>query len=440
MSRCAARSGLSTGLLLTALLALACGSVEPGGGDGDGDGGAGTVPDAGGGRGGPDAAPDAAASCQPSTTICADDSEVVCDAAGRVASLTACPIGCHPDGERCLDVDPSNGLGLYLDEAAVAPDVVLGDGAVIRADDGQVVDGDGSALAIPTWLLAASDGGAPVRVLVVASLATGDLVISGSPAVAIISAGDVLVAGQIQVRAGRNSDEDDACAGKAGDACLTGGGGGGFGQRGGDGGALRAAGGDLVAGGDGAASSGAADLQPLRGGCAGGAFGGVGGGDGGGALQVVSRTAIVVRGSIAANGSGGSLTGPLACSRLGIGGGGSGGGILLEAPRVELSAPAALVANGGGGGCRDAQGEDGASSESGAPAGQCDDPDGDGGGGGARGGSAGGGLSGSAEGGAGGGGGGGAGRIRVNSAFDGFAVESGAVVSPAATVGPLGTR
>jgi hypothetical protein len=423
-----------------ALLTLACGEVEPAGG---GDGGAGALPD-GGATGDPDGAPnavpDGAPSCQPSTTICENDQEVVCDASGRVASVTACAIGCHPEGARCNDVDPSNGLAVYLDDAAGAPDLVLGDGATINADDGQIVDGDGTALAVPTFLLDAPDGGAPVRVLVVASLVTGNLVISGTPAVALISAGDVLAAGNIEVTAGRLSNEDDACAGQPGDTCLAGGGGGGFGGRGGDGGAFRNADGDLVAGGDGAASSGSADLQPLRGGCEGGAFGTTAGRDGGGALQIVSRTAIVVQGSIAANGQGGGQVLSPLCGRIGIGGGGSGGGILLEAPRVELAAAGALVANGGAGGCRGARGEDGGVSETGAAAGQCDDPDGDGGRGGALEGSAESGLTGSAAGGAGGGGGGGAGRIRVNCAFDSFAVARGAIVSPAATVGTLGTR
>jgi len=424
------------GPFLAVLLVVgACGSVEPGGRDAGG-------PDSGPGGGGDDGGPDAsgAETCEPDTAVCADDRTVVCDASGTVTSMAACPVGCHPDGDRCNDIDPSNGLGAHLDDAAAAPDLVLTDGAVIDADDGQITDGDGSPLAVPTALVDGASGGVPVRVLIVASLRTGDLVIAGSPALAVVSAGDVLVEGTITVQSGRILDENPTCAGARGDTCLAGGGGGGFGGRGGDGGSFRSAAGELVAGGEGASSSGAVDLQPLRGGCEGGAFGGTGGGEGGGAVQIVSRTAIVLRGAIAASGaSGRSFAGGL-CGRSGIGGAGSGGAILLEAPRVEVAGSAALVANGGSGGCKDSRGQDGPISEDGAPITDCDSPDGDGGRGGARNGGAGNGISGAAGGGAGGGGGGGAGRIRVNTAFDRFVVEPGAIVSPAPSVGAIATR
>ena len=176
-------------------------------------------------------------------------------------------------------------------------------------------------------------------------------------------------------------------------------------------------------------------LVPLAGGSA-GASCGYGGSGGGGAIQIVAGTGITVGmfGAINAGGGGGTAN----C----WGGGASGGAILLEAPSIVIDGT--LAANGGGGsavGTAAPNGDDGASNDQpaagGAPGGS---------------GSAATAIDGSDgeyladAGGANGAGGGGAGRIRLNSST-GAATINGTVSpsldsadggTPCATQGTLG--
>jgi hypothetical protein len=184
-----------------------------------------------------------------------------------------------------------------------------------------------------------------------------------------------------------------------------GGGGGGFGGTGGDGGTASGA------GGAGGGPCGDATLAPLIGGSGGGggagsSSGGRGGGGGGGALQLVSRTLVMIEPTAKMHASGGDGSG----SGHGGGGGGAGGAILLEAPIVI--AMGIVEVNGGLGGA--------------APSGA--------GGSGASGGSMIGG-SGSTGSGAGGGGGGGGGRIRINGA--GVMCPTGSDPSGSCTTGAM---
>jgi hypothetical protein len=60
---------------------------------------------------------DAAPACVADTIVC-DDAQGVyteCDATGTVVRQMTCPLGCAPDVEKCLDIDPYNGLAMYLD-------------------------------------------------------------------------------------------------------------------------------------------------------------------------------------------------------------------------------------------------------------------------------------------------------------------------------------
>jgi hypothetical protein len=380
--------------------------------------------------------------CEPETTECRQGQEVVCGASGTVVELRACALGCTSDGARCRDVDPSNGLGEYLDRAAQEEPLVLTDGAMITTDDGQVIDGDGIPRAVASVLLDAPEGGVPVRVFMVRRLTLGGASITGTPAVAFVVHEDAEISGHVLLRSGRFTDASPCHGGASSSFCHGGLGGGGFGSWGGTGGSGRNSEGTLVSGSTGGSQAGNSTLEPLRGGCHGGA--GKGGVRGGGALQLVSRTGIRVHGLDAildANGGGGgALRGGFGCGPdMQASGGGSGGAILLEAPRVDVVA-GAVVANGGGGGCYTSDGSPGQVSGDPASGAECLSPHGSGGNGAASTATSQGGFNAPATSGKGGGGGGGRGRIRINTLVNGFAPEGGAIVSPQPSVGAIRTR
>ena len=377
--------------------------------------------------------------CEPDTTECRQDQEVVCGPSGTVVELQACALGCTADAARCREVEPSNGLGEYLDQAAMEEALVLTDGAVITTGNGQVIDGNGTPRAVASVLLDAPADGVAVRVFMVRRLRLGDTTITGIPAVAFVVHEDAEITGHVRIEAGRFTEES-TCHGGAGAPCLGGLGGGGFGGLGGGGGSGRANG-ESISGSQGGTLSGNAELEPLRGGCHGGS--GKGRTSAGGALQLVSRTAVSFHGADAildANGSAGQPSNTPACFMIDqSAGGGSGGAILLESPRIEVIG-GALVANGGGGACRTSAGTPGQISPDQAPGGDCAAPHADGGRGGSREGSSERGYNATQDGGAGGGGGGGAGRIRINTLSEGFAPVDGAIVSPQPSLGAIRTR
>lgn len=375
-----------------------------------------------------------ACTCEPGTQSCADDIASVCGDNG-LATLEPCALGCFDDA-RCAELDASNRLTQFIDEAAAGPDLVLTDGTIIDTNDQEIIV-DGLPINVtPVRLEAPPDeGGIPVLVFAVSSLSiTGDVITQGQPALAFVSDGDITVNGIIRAQAGPGID--GRSTGGGADPCSTdppmqslgGQGGGGFGGRGGDGGSV-----DDAQGGMGGAIVGNPEIVPLRGGGTNASVQ-----PAGGAIQLVSRTRIAFTdgGAINAGGNGGSDNNS---------GGGAGGGILLEAPVVVLSgAASALAANGGGGGC--GTGTTTQSAEAGRldaqrAAGCMSSDRGDGGRGGAGttpNGTVGESLSGCALGG--GAGGGGVGRIRINNAAGDFAPEDGAIISPPATSGPVGTR
>ena len=212
--------------------------------------------------------------------------------------------------------------------------------------------------------------------------------VQGSRAVAIVSAGDVLIEGVIDVSGGKAACPAShfRCAGPGGAAGGlswnpgdTGGGpGGGTGgdgdgvgtgdEMGGGGGSHQGKGGrggndtvhPTVKGGVGGPTYSA--TNPACGGSGGGGGGagtgfthgsdGSTGGGGGGALLLGSLTSITIQSDNAGinAGGGGGQCDKLASYDDGGGGGGSGGTVTLEAPAIDLSSGAAVAANGGGGG------------------------------------------------------------------------------------------
>jgi len=316
---------------------------------------------------------------------------------------------------------------------------VLTDGTIIDTDDQEIVV-DGLPINVtPVLLEAPADpGGIKVLVFAVSSLTiTGEVITQGRPALAFVSDGDIVVNGIVRSLAGPGTDGtgggDNLVVCDPGPPAfghISGRGGGGFGGRGGKGGDISGgptggAGGDIV---------GSPEIVPLRGGGQDPSFLGAGG-----ALQLVSRTRIELADGGAINAGG--LAG--LDNRTG---GSAGGGILLEAPVVVVSgATSALAANGGGGGCGG-----GDLITRSAEAGRLDaqralgcasDDSGDGGRGGA--GDTPNGLPGEDYAGCGvvaGQGGGGVGRIRVNNRAGDFAAADGAIISPPASLGQVGTR
>jgi hypothetical protein len=240
---------------------------------------------------------------------------------------------------RCTDVDPANGLAKFLDMGSAQPDLNLGDAATINTDTGDVTVGS-TQISVGTDVEPQLNG-PNIRVLYVRGLTAGNVAVTGKYALAIVGSSELKIQGVLSVSAtpnvpGAGAYIDGGCQGTS---ALTappvnaygGHAGGGFGGVGGAGGSAKNVSG-ARAGGIGGNATGNASLVPLRGGCDGAISP-----NGGGAIQLVSRTQIVVSGAVAANGAAGR-------------GGGSGGGILLEAPVVEVSG--SVVANGGAGiGC-----------------------------------------------------------------------------------------
>jgi hypothetical protein len=306
--------------------------------------------------------------CTPNTTTCSNDATIVCDSTGHPTFTDCRNFGCWDSaggvagdtGDRCADLDPSNGLASFLDMAM--PDSMnLSDGATINTDTGVIVD-NGLAVMPQSFVVAQAGTAVEIRAFTAKNLVLRNTTVSGARALAFVVDGSVQVLGQVALAAdhstkaaGSTSDPTrcDAGLGTWDDyapGIATGAGGGGYATAGGDGGAMPSNGLTAAVGGSAIDSN----LQPLVGGCSGGANAAAGGG--GGAIQLVSRTSITVAvmgGSIGKIhvGGGGAPALDIPYSTVGGGGGGSGGSVLLEAPLIVLSGTGAIIAaNGGGGG------------------------------------------------------------------------------------------
>jgi hypothetical protein len=310
--------------------------------------------------------PDAELGCVPNQIICDDatDRYTECDGDGVVTRVMECPLGCSDSVEKCLDVDPSNGVAMYLDQAATdadAPDLALGAGSTIDTNTGIVFDGS-TSVDVPSIDIGDH------RVFMVKSLTiNGATKVTGADGIIVVSDGDVAITALLDVSAdaqttgpGGGPGTCDGADASSGAGASGGAGGGGNGDPGGTGGTGNNGTGP---GGPGGSAITNVDLDPLRGGCEGGqgTFEGStctsGFGAGGGALQMVSRSVIALSGDgvIDASGGGGTPARPgvgtcTSTSARGGGGGGAGGSILLEAPQVTFSGPAVVVSTKGGGG------------------------------------------------------------------------------------------
>jgi hypothetical protein len=395
--------------------------------------------------------------CMPGDSVCAAGAVATCGANGVPSAPAACTLGCSAGGKRCTDVSATNGLNQALDASVARQDVVMSDGATFDTSTGSVVDGDGSARALPS-LLVVQSGGLPIRAFVVKSMVLGNSTIRGTNGFAIVADGEIKVVGRVSVRAASlapaaGASQVSGCIGTDAQAGTSqfgeywfGAGGGGGALAGGAGGEAHVSGTGLPGG----SATGTADIQPLAGGCRGGNLlhpdGSVAthGGAGGGAMQLVSRVSIqVVRD--------GTDIGILDVGALGgdgdAAGGGSGGAILLEAPVVVVDGGGVgLFANGGGGGggACGLRGGDGLVTGQAATGATC--------GANTAGGDGGTGTSGATHGANGtctsfcsledhlGGGGGAVGRVRINTLTGTFAATGGAAISASSSVGSLGTR
>jgi hypothetical protein len=308
-----------------------------------------------------DAAIDAPEECVPGTITCDDTLSryVECSPQGTIVREIACALGCSPDVEKCVDIDPSNFLADQLDMARDRTDVpsieFVGNGT-IDTDSGAVTN-NGQAVDVPTV------NGDNARVFLLKSLVLDQnafVRVSGHFALVLLVDGDVTIRGTIDVSADADVPGPGsylACLGRPTDLVdnvSNGGGGGGGWTAGADGGRA----GDGQPGAAGGAAALPEDGQPLRRGCDGGLGGelGAGGlsvaGAGGGAIQISSRGRIRLIGGAIDAGGGGARVYQLETGATSIsgGGGGAGGTILLEAPEVSLESVFVVLNVYGGGG------------------------------------------------------------------------------------------
>jgi len=413
-------------LVTMGLLMIGCGNVRNDGPPGD------DAP--------VDGSVDGSGVCEASAALrCEGTTLVSCNGDGTAEVQTPCQLRCNAGTLACENaVDPSNGLAAQLDAAFGQPALDVTTGTLFST----VTDFDSNTGTITIGgqqfkaQVVAGSGGAPdILAISVGSMnvaANVTLNVQGERPAAILSAGNVTIAGTILVIGGAASTPE-ACFGQASGAAgadndIPGAGGGGFGTAGANGGPIIGIATGKLAGG----TAGAPTLIPLRGGCPGGGDGLGGPGRGGGSIQITSATQVSVSGAIGANGGGGVVSS----------GGGSGGGILVEAPTVSLAG--GVFANGGGGGCGGfSAGSDGANSTTPASGADCGGNAGT-----APGGNGGAGTTAPTVGGStinrnatvdrAGGGGGAVGRIRINT-LDASITGSG-TQSPPASVGAIASR
>jgi hypothetical protein len=300
-----------------------------------------------------------AGACDGGATWCEGD--VLSRCVGGRRDDEVCPFGCDAAQERCSRIVPSNVDRELLSIATTAARV-----RTLTRLDTDLCDPQTFVPAVAAETVDVA-GGPGLCVMVMASLdveAGATLDVTGSRALVVVAAGDVVVDGTVSVTAqGSAAGPGGAAGGGPGEPGVTaagggggaeggtrqsGGGGGGFGGGGGAGGSAEGA-----PGGGGGASRGTATLVPLLGGGGGGGgasqagagTGGAGGG-GGGALQISTSGTIVIgpTGVVTAGGGGGGGGG----TEAGGGGGGAGGGVLLEAATIDVTG--VVAANGGGGG------------------------------------------------------------------------------------------
>ncbi len=307
--------------------------------------------------------------CEEGQRDCVDGDLRACDD-GFWIPVQECVYGCAPNGLVCGNLDVTHVDDddlLFASEVDVEPTASLHfdtDTGAITADDAELRPaGEGDEAGIEFTVQSQPLLGPELGIFSLGSLVLpedAELTASGSRALVLLVAGDVYVAGTVDVGAhgrdagpgggaggGRRGHGGDPGGGHEGDVHGTfggqqsGGGGGGHvaaGGRGGDDdGAHGGAGGPVISDPDG---------EPLVGGGGGGGGGsssdGGPGGGGGGALQITAGGILYVDGVLRSPGAGGER------AKEGGGGGGAGGTLFLEARYIQLEG--VLAANGGGGG------------------------------------------------------------------------------------------
>lgn len=306
--------------------------------------------------------------CAASTATCSNDRYTECDASGRYtryevpngggvgvsATLVmhdfACPLGCA-DATRCANPVPSHGLAATLPTWAaggVDVDLTTSNGASISLDtdasgpEVELADAVGNTFRVPVEVIAQA-GGPEILVLKVRTLTIrgpARIVATGARALAVAAAFDIVIEGRLDasgVAGAAGSTSSGSCVAVAGTRAS---GGGGNWTPGG-----RSSEGDL---------GGLAQPTPqpiLVGGCNGGAVGEAAGGFAGGAIQLASRTRIVLshQAVVSVAGGGGHAVTSLTDNVNRASGGGSGGYAVLEAPLVQLDATSRVVGRGGSG-------------------------------------------------------------------------------------------
>ncbi|MFT5357281.1 MAG: hypothetical protein ACI9KE_004515 [Polyangiales bacterium] len=304
---------------------------------------------------------------------CSSDGLSLETCSGGVITPTLCPVRCdEAEGLRCMDLDPSNGLGEFLDrgtsimnfEFPIVADYEAPGGVEFNTDNCDMLPGSQGLHRPP-------GGDTQLCVLAFQDVSIdGKLVLVGAHGVAIVASGTITLEAGATIRADGIGQPGGAGGGAGatttvsatgphpgpngghvGDFDDAGGSGGGNGTPGETGGAGN------EAGQPGASSFvGAADvLDPIHGG-SGGGVGGRGdragfGGGAGGALVLLARGDIILNGFIDISGSGGrggiGRTGDFGAG----GGGGSGGSLLLETGgEIVVGLNARILASGGGGG------------------------------------------------------------------------------------------
>lgn len=248
---------------------------------------------------------------------------------------------------------PANGIGCESGPSAEL-------GAECEAFEIDTTSGKfACGIAAPSKLIDQGPGNPKIRVFYVNGLRIGrdsKVRVTGANALAIVSRGDVVIEGILDLsaenrecnggpggyRGGEGANAKGAngfgLGGGVGGVYPAGASGGSFGGLGGAGGSD--VGSSAVSGSAAGVKYGNAELVPLMGGSGGGGDQHCGGG-GGGAIQIASSTSILIV-------AGGGINAGGASSRGYYGGGGSGGAILVEAPKVNVQGT--LAANGGGGG------------------------------------------------------------------------------------------
>jgi len=308
------------------------------------------------------AATDGCRLCEPNETRCTNGKVATCDANGAVAASETCELGCFEDKPRCRRLDPSNGLGSYLDLPATLPDLDLTD-AFFDTGTGTVSANGGLVIPVPSFSAGNGDG-PTIRVFVANNVRLNNAAAGSGldpnrqsgPAFALVARGEIVIEGRFVVYATAGGIKNAMCAGGIGNYFETdsayralASGGGANATAGGKGGDISG-----LAGGAGGQEFGTDVLVPLKGGCP------AGGVDingtvfpystpGGGAAQFSSEKKITILGIIDARGQTGTAeqAGNLGAA---IYGGGAGGSILLEAATLTLGPAAILMAKGGGGG------------------------------------------------------------------------------------------